>query len=583
MSVPPDRAREALGGFNPDGQPTYQWRLTSANLIDPVRLVLPPTKVLPVIFVPGIMGSNLMDMNRNKVWRLDTTFGAPVGLARKMAFSGAATRQRLMHPSQTQVDPRGGIPGTPIGSVGRKDQYRDERFWGEIAEGSYHSFLLWLEERLNSGEYNPAKWQEFFYTAVSAAPRPGERPPEPRLGPGIQMQMRGFNPAGYVDRDGSGTPAMHEPVTSDDLLKRAKFRMPVYACGYNWLASNTAAAERLRDRIQHVINSYSRNGFKCDQVVLITHSMGGLVARRCALLPGMQDKIAGVVHGVMPAVGAAVAYRRCKIGMRDEDFVAGLVIGSNGREVTAVFSQAPGALQLLPTAEYRAGWLKVQSADGVTADEVRPVGDPYNDIYLRRDRWWGLVREEWLSPRGGRPLSWDQFAMNIRISRSFHEQILGEYHPVTYVYYGADRDQASFETVRWKMRAGLRPDSRTPPSAQQVYDMDFDQVRDDGSNPLHVGGRMEVATGYGYMGGGATTYQTSYWELEAQKQDGGGDGTVPVSSGEAPLRHAKNRGSIRQQFRMSGFAHEPSYRDGQAQLATLFSLQKIAAQAKIPA
>lgn len=187
--------------------------------------------------------------------------------------------------------------------------------------------------------------------------------------------------------------------TSQVELKRAKFRMPVDACGYNWLACNTDAAERLRARIEHVVAE--NNGSRCEQVVLVTHSMGGLVARCCARLPGMSERIAGVVHGVMPAVGAAVAYRRCKVGMRDESFVAGLVIGSNGREVTAVFAQAPGALQLLPNAGYRPGWLRIQAADGGSRDESQPLEDPYEDIYLRRDRWWGLVREEWLSPRGG--------------------------------------------------------------------------------------------------------------------------------------------------------------------------------------
>src|SRR5690606_14017454 len=381
MSVPPDSAREGFGGVKLDGSPTYPWRPTKSRMRDPVRIVLPPMAVLLVVSCPGILGSNLMDMNGGKVWRLDTTLGAPIGLARKMAFSGPATRQRLMHPSRTEVDPRGGVPKSPKGSVTQRSQYRDERFWGEVAEGSYHSFLLWLEERLNSGEYNPAKWREFFYTAMSATPKPGEGPREPRLDPGIQVQMRGFSPFEFIERDSNGRPHAHEPLISDDLLKRARFRMPVYACGYNWLASNTAAAERLRDRIKHVVEANNRNGSKCDQVVLITHSMGGLVARRCALLPGMENRIAGIVHGVMPAVGAAVAYRRCKVGMRDESYLAGLVIGSNGREVTAVFSQAPGALQLLPPSEYRPGWLRIQGADGATPDEVRPIGEPWEDIY----------------------------------------------------------------------------------------------------------------------------------------------------------------------------------------------------------
>ncbi|RPE74670.1 hypothetical protein [Vulcaniibacterium tengchongense] len=579
MSVPPDKAREAIGALGSQGQSRYEWSLTSSALLDPVRLVLPPPYVLPVIFVPGIMGSNLMDTDGNKVWRLDTTFGQPLGLARKMAFSGPAARQRLMHPARTQVDPRGNVPGKAKGSVSNKSQYREERFWGEIAESSYHEFLLWLEDRLNGQGYNPARWQDFFYTAVSAAPKPGERPSEPKLHPGIPMQMRGFNPLGYLDGEAGVSPRA-EVVTSDDLLKRAKFRMPVYACGYNWLDSNTRAAERLKGRIDQVIAANNRNGYKCEQVILITHSMGGLVARRCALMAGMQDKIAGIVHGVMPAVGAAVAYRRCKVGMRDEDFVAGLVIGSNGREVTAVFSQAPGALQLLPSREYRSNWLKIKDANGRDI-ETQPSTDPYVDIYLKRDRWWGLVREEWLRPEGGRPLAWDEYAANVRIAKSFHEQIQGEYHPVTYVYYGADSDQASFETVCWRMKAGIKPDSRPAPTPAQVRDMRFDQVREDGSNPFYVGGKLEVVPAYGYMAP-ASTYQSSYWELHAEKQDGGGDGTVPTSSGRAPLFLGKHKNRIRQQFRLTGFGHEPSYKDQRAQQATLFGLSKIVAAAKIP-
>lgn len=580
MSSPAAREREARVGPGPEGRATCRWRLTNARHGDPVRLVLPPNQVLPVIFVPGIMGSNLMDLEGNPVWRLDTTFGVPLGLARRMAFNGPASRQRLMHPSRTRVDLRGGVPRSPTGSVERREQYREQRFWGEIAEGSYHDFLLWLEQRLNSGEYNPAKWQDFFYTAMSAAPAPGEPPKEPRLVEGVPMRMRGFDPSAFVERTANGHPHASESVTTDDLLKRARFRMPVYACGYNWLACNTDAAERLRARIEHVVAENNRNGSRCEQVVLVTHSMGGLVARCCARLPGMSERIAGVVHGVMPAVGAAVAYRRCKVGMRDESFVAGLVIGSNGREVTAVFAQAPGALQLLPTAGYRPGWLRIQAADGGSGEELQPLEDPYEDIYLRRDRWWGLVREEWLSPRGGRPISWDAFAMNVRIARGFHQQISGEYHPMTYVYYGADEEQPSFETVRWEIRPGLRPDSGTPPAASGIHRMGFDQVRDDGTNPLRVGGRLEVLPGYGHIAG-PTIYQSSYWDLVALGQDGGGDGTVPTSSGEAPLRQAKDPGRIRQQFRMAGFEHEPSFRDPQVQLATLFSLQKIAAQANI--
>ena len=181
-------------------------------------------------------------------------------------------------------------------------------------------------------------------------------------------------------------------------------------------------------------------------------------------------------------------------------------------------------------------------------------------------------------------LSWNEYVLNINAAKSFHQQIRGQYHGTSYVYYGADPNVTSFERVQWEMKRGLAPDTNPRPTGQQVRDMGFDGVRDSGSNPLYVGGRTEYAQNYGDgMGGGGapSTYETSYWEISAAKQDGGGDGTVPTSSGRAPLVTTNSSGSIRQQFRMHGFEHEPSYKNAQAQFATLFSIQKIAASARL--
>lgn len=579
MSVPPDQIsseREALGSFGSNGNPTFDWMLTSENLTGLVRLVV-QDRILPVIFVPGIMGSNLMDLNGEPVWRLDTTMGVPWSLATNVAPMGAGGRQRLMHPGRTQVDPNGKVPSAAGGTVfgakkrDRQEVYRNQRFWGEIADSSYHKFLLWLEDRLNGQGLNPALWPDFSYRhpMMSAAPVPGQPRPEPRLMEGQEMVVRGMA-AGTNEKP-------QDPLMSDDLLKRVKMRMPVYACGYNWLDSNSNSARLLKERIEHVIGVESQRA-SCEQVLLVTHSMGGLVARRCAALPGMEAAIAGVVHGVMPAVGASVAYRRCKVGMRDESFVAGLVIGSNGREVTAVFSQAPGALQLLPSAQYNRHWLKVLDDQGGQVEAV-PQSDPYSEIYLRRDRWWGLVREEWLRPDGGRPISWGAYEENINEARDFHDAIRGAYHINTYVYYGADEGIPSFETVRWRMKQGARPDSSAPPTPERVRDMGFEDVRDGGASPLYVGGQLEVVPSYGM--GMPATYQSSYWELVAERHDAGGDGTVPASSGQSPMLHANYQDRVRQQYRLTGFEHEPSYNDEGARLVTLHCIQKIAAEARV--
>ncbi len=372
------------------------------------------------------------------------------------------------------------------------------------------------------------------------------------------------------------------PILSDDLLQRSKCRFPVYAFGYNWLASNKLAAIALKDRIEEIIRIHNGRDSSCKQVILVTHSMGGLVARACCRLPEMEKKVVGVVHGVMPAVGAAVAYRRCKIGMRDEDLGAGLVIGLTGTGVTAVFAQAPGALQLLPSKDYGIGWLTLRNEQGQQVATL-PQSDPYDEIYLNKKNWWGLVREEWLSPRDGISIKWNQFVKNIQLAKDFHEKLAGSYHPNTYVFYGAgsangSKQFNSFGKIHWRMRKGVKPAKGDCPTAQETFEMTHGQVREDGKNLIYVGGESVVTPNAG-MGGVYSTIETSFWELTCEKHDTYGDGTVPESSGAAPRRASAN--SIKQQFKLTGFDHEPAYKDAVARQVTYYSITKLAREAII--
>ncbi len=574
-AVPPFAPRSQIARPDKSGTPTFDWSLTHTSLMDTVKLVTGPFNVLPIIFVPGIMGSNLRSIKDGvAVWRLDATLGKPIGLLRSIASKGPGERQKMLHPDRCEVDDGGALPSEVVGSVTSKEVYK-ERGWGTVGEGSYHSFLLWLEQQLNPAQRNPARWPDYYQdeATISAPPAPNA---EPKLFPGIRMGMKGqpFH-------------AERLPFTSimtDDLIARGKFHSPVHAVGYNWLASNDKAAAALGRKIVEIIRSYNKGQYRCEQVVLVTHSMGGLVARACAKLPDMSSRIAGIVHGVMPAVGAAVAYRRCKLGMREEDFGAGLVIGSNGQEVTAVFAQAPGALQLLPSQRYGAHWLRVQAQGGQQELSLPKPGsdpeicDPYAEIYAVRDKWWGLIKDEWLAPQGGQPINWDDYSKNLAQASAFHERLAKFYHPNTYSFYGADPKQKSFENMRWTIARGIAPDAKAPPSMASVLSMAPSQVRMDGTNPSYVGGKTEVSSD---LSGNAYVYQTSYWELHGDMQDGAGDGTVPQSSGAAPLK--QGGAAIRQQFKLTGFGHEPAYQDATAQRAALYSITKIAGAAKKPA
>lgn len=556
------RSKEMYPGAN--GRFQAEWQLSDTKLMDAVRLSLPPMHTIPIVFVPGIMGSNLCDLRSRPVWLLNSIKGVPVGLAAGWARKNAGERQAILHPERTRVYPGGAVPKKQT-SGGYSEQHYRARGWGEISEASYHTFLLWLEEKMNR-ERNPANWDDFSHESVGQAATVADRLTR-KLPAGLVMKMREL--PGVAD--GGHTIA---PITSDDLLKRSKANFPIYAFGYNWLASNQDAARLLKTRIEKIIAENNVGQITCTQVILVTHSMGGLVARACSQLPSMAEKIVGIVHGVMPATGAAVAYRRCKVGMRDEDFAAGLVIGSDGKEVTAVFAQSPGALQLLPSEGYGPNWLEVTDPSGKILSSL-PIADPYKEIYLERSKWWGLIREEWLSPEGGVPISWNVFAMNIGFAREFHRALAGKYHKNTYVFYGGGEAQESFSKVRWNIAQGNLSEDENARTAVSVLNMRHRDLRTDGSNALYVGGETVMRTIVRGDAPVARAVETSYWTVRCAFQDSSGDGTVPVRSGQDPRK--SGGGSILQQFVLGGVKHEPAYRDSpMAQQVTQYAITKLA-------
>jgi hypothetical protein len=553
-----------------NGRLQATWQLSDTKLIDAVRIALPPTHRVPIVFVPGIMGSNLCDLHGEAVWLLNSVRGVPAGLAAKWANKEAGVRQKVLHPERTKVYGSGNVPKDRV-ALGYSRQDYLERGWGEVSEASYHKFLIWLEDKMNS-ERNPANWDDFLHTSLALQPTIGEKIGRV-LSPGLLMAMRDL-----PEFSEKNFPV--EPIKSDELLRRAKSSFPIYAFGYNWLESNSFAAKNLKERIEKVISKNDTGAFTCNQVILVTHSMGGLVARACSQLSGMSEKIVGIVHGVMPSTGAAVAYRRCKVGMRDEDFKAGLVIGSSGKEVAAVFAQSPGALQLLPSVDYGFNWLKVQDSSSKTVLSL-PASDPYEEIYLQKDKWWGLIREEWLRPKNGNPIDWDDFCKNVRLAKEFHRRISKHYHRNTYVFYGGGVDKSSFSNISWTMKKGMQPDdSSLPPTVDKVLNLNNSEIRTNGFNVVYVGGRAIANTVNRSDTSVVEWAETSHWEIRCGPHDSAGDGTVPACSGKAPRSNGGK--SILQQFELSGIEHEPAYSKYlSAQQVTYYAVTKLAALADV--
>jgi hypothetical protein len=161
-----------------------------------------------------------------------------------------------------------------------KEEKAMGRGWGEIYYGSYRTILERCEEQLNS--YSP---RGFWRRILETDPALWGAHPQPK-----QMKI---SEAEYK-----------EAV--------AGCWFPVHAMGYNWLKSNSHSATVLRKRILALMTKYRAQGFRCEKIILVTHSMGGLVARALIHpdIGALGSEVLGIVHGVMPAMGAPAAYKR---------------------------------------------------------------------------------------------------------------------------------------------------------------------------------------------------------------------------------------------------------------------------------
>lgn len=68
-------------------------------------------RVIPVIFLPGVMGSNLMDKKGKSIWRYDDSMSL---MGWSLPTSGPKERKRLLHPDRVEVDNRGEFPAPPM-------------------------------------------------------------------------------------------------------------------------------------------------------------------------------------------------------------------------------------------------------------------------------------------------------------------------------------------------------------------------------------------------------------------------------------------------------------------------------------
>lgn len=534
----------------PDGRQSYRSSFAPDGSGKTKVLMAEQPAVIPVVFLPGIMGTNLRDQESgDPVWRPPNASFRPadivgiLGALFTWGFKDAKERQELLNGERLEVDDRGSID---VGKSGLSRETARERGWGTVSRSSYNPIMARLQESLNSivRAGNPEAWWA----------EEGAR-----------------NPADYGEELGG-----NEPLSTEELQHASLYQFDVWCCGYNWLKSNRDSAGHLKGYIEHTVLAHYRSREDvADQVddmkvILVTHSMGGLVARALKLVDGGDERVLGVVHGVQPATGAPAIYHHMRCGYEG---VVRFVLGRNAGQVTAVTANSPGAMELTPTFDHHDGrpWLFAcsEGAWNPESTESMPLrlplaGNPYEEIY-KSPEWYGLVprqNEKFLdmsrADTGPRMNIRRKFNLVVDKVSVFHNEIVGRYHDVTYAHYGADEhdDMHSWRDVVWQGDVSILETSGISPE-------------DNGRGSYRRSGMRSAP--------------------RITAVAGAGDGTVCDRSGAAPgkagvqasFRHGP-QGSGQFNDSIKGYDHQGSYNDkhgARTEWMTLFSIAKISREA----
>ena len=210
------------------------------------------------------------------------------------------------------------------------------------------------------------------------------------------------------------------------FLKELQALAPTYAVGYDWRQGIGRLGGHLRAKVQRIRALHGAR-----EVILITHSMGGLVARAALTQdPTLVGQVRGVLHICQPAHGAVVLYRRFFTGVDPRydveaslaDKAFRLILGGDAIAFTGNMSGLPGPMQLVPGPHFPAGqdgpWNSLLGND--------PGGTPYDQP---------------IRPPG---LDLSELAADVRADlqarvaevRQFQQHLGGPGHPQTWAVYG---------------------------------------------------------------------------------------------------------------------------------------------------
>jgi hypothetical protein len=541
--------------FDENGDPKFD-SVTSPECFKMHALgVMPPKHVIPVIFVPGIMGTNLCANGKAQkkgtpAWIPPNGALAGLGEWRRRKKQTPTERQQQLTPDHVEVDPSQKV-ALPKGLYTLTEEEARRRGWGEVHFDSYGGILAELELALNDQYIDAgtghAKEMQVWTTAKTLKDAAGKD------------VLKEWNPVtGDVP-----------PLTGGERRRLADYYYPVWACGYNWLGSNEDSSDLLEKRINEAIEWYKKGKYwiSTEQVIVVTHSMGGLVGRRAAQKGASQ--ILGVVHGVQPVGGAPVVYRRFRAGTETGGIfdlmgsIVATIIGWDAADITCLMANSAGPLELLPTKHYPSGWLRFEHENSGKTDSLSPalpVSDPYAEIYCKRaqDVWWGMIDETLIDPagltEGTEQNPFQRYLSTLGTAMNFHDNLQLYSHPNTYAHYGGDDKQIAFSNVRWVTR------TQVPASAASgLSDQAAASFTELGQTTLNVNSQN------------VTFSLANRDKPQSDSDPSAGDGTVPGPSG-ALISSGTGTKVV---FRMRGFDHQHSYGNAAVQSNVLYCISKI--------
>lgn len=364
----------------------------------------PENIVMPVILVPGIMGSRLFRRSDGRVVWDPTVSPKQVGGFLKTLWNArknaAARRRDWVNVSGAGhgADYLDVYRGEPEGTIALGK--RHERNWGGLVQAFYFDYMRRLDD------------------------------------------------------DGAGAAA----ILRDDGVC---LHTPSYAAPYNWTEDNRDSASKVAEAVTLATADAAKiaAGLPNCRIVkplLITHSMGGLVGRAYISLSGGKGNIVGAIHVAMPTHGSPATYRRMLAGFEG---ASGIVLGINQAEVTSTAGNMPGALSLLPNKIFRRNdggteWLSI-GASPMNSQKSYPAGDPFNRIYRNLTDWWRLIYAQFLDPDADAPgAAWDQYLDALERAEALHDQMTPSnqgFHDETRAIWSssASKDHLCWDQITW--------------------------------------------------------------------------------------------------------------------------------------